>query len=164
MHWKLKWKGAIRVDNISAFLGLIKKAGKLEVGEEPVGAACRSKKASLVLLASDTAPNSVRRATHFAEAGDILILPAPLDKVQMGLAIGRPPCGMLAITDIGFAAAMAKKLYALNPDLDPALLECLERKSQKAMQRRKEKRAHERNLLRGKVFNRNLSSETKRKK
>lgn len=138
------------MDNISAFLGLIKKAGKLEVGEEPVGAACRAKKASLVLVASDAAPNSVRRATHFADASQILILPVPFDKVQMGLAIGRPPCAMLAVTDIGFASAMAKKLYALNPELDPALLERLDLKSQKAMQRRKEKRAHEKNLLQGK--------------
>ena len=68
----------------------------------------------------------------------------------MGLAIGRPPCAMLAVTDIGFAAALAKKLYALNPDLDPVLLEALGKKSDKAMQRRKEKRAHEKNLLRGK--------------
>lgn len=150
MHWKIKWKGAISVDNISAFLGLIKKAGKLEVGEEPVGASCRAKKASLVLIASDTAPNSVRRATHFADASQILILPVPLDKVQMGLAIGRPPCAMIAVTDIGFSSAMARKLYSLNPDLDPALLESLELKSQRAIQRRKEKRAHEKNLLRGK--------------
>ena len=33
-------------------IGLAKKAGKLEVGEEPVGAAARSKHARLILMTS----------------------------------------------------------------------------------------------------------------
>lgn len=138
------------MDNVSAFLGLIKKAGKLEVGEEPVGASCRAKKAYLVITASDAAPNSIRRAEHFAEAGKTPVLPVSLDKEQLGRAIGRPPCSMISINDVGFAASLAKKLVAVNPELDELVSEQLAIKSARTMQRRKEKRAHEKNLLRGK--------------
>lgn len=142
------------MDNVSAFLGLIKKAGKLEIGEEPVGAACRAKKASLVLIAADAAPNSLRRATHFAEAGQILILPVSMDKETLGAVIGRPPCAMLAVMDIGLSAALAQKIVAENLDLDATCLEALEQKCKKSMQRRKEKHAHQKNLLRGKKTSR----------
>lgn len=151
------------MDSVSGFLGLIKKAGKLEVGEEPVGASCRAKKASLVITASDAAPNSVRRATHFSEAGKIPILPVLLDKEQLGQAIGRPPCSMISINDIGFAAALAKKLVAVSPEDGELILEQLTKKSARAMQRRKEKRAHEKNLLRGKKTPRLSRVEGKKK-
>jgi len=138
------------MDNVSAFLGLIKKAGKLEVGEEPVGASCRAKKASLVIIASDAAENSIRRATHYAEAGKVPILPVSLDKGQLGQAIGKPPCAMISITDIGFSAALAKKLVAVSPEDGELISEQLAQKSVRVMQRRKEKQAHEKKLLRGK--------------
>ena len=44
-------------------LGLARKAGRLEIGEEPVGAACRARQAKLVLLACDAASNTFRRAS-----------------------------------------------------------------------------------------------------
>ena len=56
------------MDKLLNLIGLAKKAGKLEVGEEPVGAAARSKHARLILIASDAADNTRRRALHFAEA------------------------------------------------------------------------------------------------
>ena len=50
----------MRNDPILRLLGLAKKAGRLEMGEEPVGAACRARQAKLVLLAQDAAPNTHR--------------------------------------------------------------------------------------------------------
>ena len=58
--------GCAMIDNILSTLGLALKAGKAEVGEEPVGAATRAKKARVVLLAQDAAASSVRRAMSFA--------------------------------------------------------------------------------------------------
>ena len=52
-------------DPILHLLGLARKAGRLEAGEEPVGAACRARQARVILLAEDAAPNTVRRAAHF---------------------------------------------------------------------------------------------------
>lgn len=48
-------------DPILHLLGLAKKAGRLEIGEEPVGAAARAHQARVLLLAADAAPNTVRR-------------------------------------------------------------------------------------------------------
>ena len=48
-------------DPILHLLGLARKAGQLEIGEEPVGAVCRARQARLVLLASDiTAQADIR--------------------------------------------------------------------------------------------------------
>lgn len=91
-------------------IGLAKKAGKLEVGEEPVGAAARSKHARLILIASDAADNTRRRALHFGEAGECICLEIPPTKEDLGRALGRTSCALLALTDIGFAEAVAKKL------------------------------------------------------
>lgn len=138
------------MDSIGSFLGLIKKAGKLDVGEEPVGAACRSRKSFLVITASDAAQNSIRRATHFAQAAQVPVLAVSFNKADLGQILGRPPCAMISINEIGFAAALVKKLCALNPDLYQSAYEQLEQKASKSLQRQKEKRAHEKNLLRGK--------------
>lgn len=76
-------------DPILHLLGLAKKAGRLEVGEEPVGALCRARQAKLVLLAADAAPNTCRRAAHFGQAGNVLWLALPFSKAELGLALGR---------------------------------------------------------------------------
>jgi len=98
------------VDKLLNLIGLAKKAGKLEVGEEPVGAAARSKHARLILIASDAADNTRRRALHFGEAGECICLEIPPTKEDLGRALGRTSCALLALTDIGFAEAVAKKL------------------------------------------------------
>lgn len=90
-------------DPILHLLGLARKAGRLEIGEEPVGAACRCPAGRLVLLASDAAPNTCRRAAHFGEAGNVLWLEVPFTKAELGFALGRGSCAMLAMTDAGFA-------------------------------------------------------------
>ena len=101
-------------DPILHLLGLARKAGRLEIGEEPVGAVCRARQARLVLLASDAAPNTCRRAAHFGEAGNVLWLEVPFTKAELGFALGRGSCAMLALTDAGFAASLTQKLAAGN--------------------------------------------------
>ena len=56
---------------ILSLIGLCKKAGRLEAGEEPVGAAARAHHARLLLVAADAADNTRRRCAHFAEAGAV---------------------------------------------------------------------------------------------
>ena len=103
-------------DPILHLLGLARKAGRLEIGEEPVGAVCRARQARLVLLASDAAANTNRRAAHFGEAGNVLWLEVPYSKAELGFHLGRGSCAMLAITDAGFAAAVTEKLAARDPE------------------------------------------------
>ena len=71
------------MDKLLNLIGLAKKAGKLEVGEEPVGAAARSKHARLILIASDAADNTRRRALHFGEAGECICLEIPPTKEDL---------------------------------------------------------------------------------
>lgn len=49
------------MEHILSMIGLAKKAGRVEIGEEPVGSAARSRHARVILVASDAAASSVRR-------------------------------------------------------------------------------------------------------
>ena len=139
------------MDNALKLLGLALKAGRLAIGEEPVGAAARARKAKLLILASDAAPNTVRRAAHFGEAGNVLFIITPFTKGELGFAVGRSSCAMMAFTDPGFAASFTKKLEALDPERYGAANEQAAKKAEKALQRQKEQRQHEKNLREGKV-------------
>lgn len=137
------------MDKILSLLGLAKKAGRLEVGEEPVGAAARARDARLIIVAEDAAENTVRRVRHFADAGQCLWVKVPATKEFLGRAVGRTSCAMVAVTDIGFAEAAAKKLA----EIDERFAETAEKlsvKAQRAAQRRKEAEAHEKNVRMGK--------------
>jgi len=137
------------MDNILHMIGLALRAGRLEVGEEPVGAVCRARDCRLILVARDAADNTFRRVRHFADAGQCLWISVPYTKDELGSAVGRTSCAMLAVTDIGFAEAIAKKLAAVDPEKYTVTLEKLTVKAQRAAQRRKEQQAHEKNVKRG---------------
>ena len=129
------------MDNIPALLGLALRAGRLAVGEEPVGAACRCHKGYLLLLASDAADNTIRRALHFSQAGKTICLTLPLSKEEVGAALGRGTCAMLALTDVGFAASVAKLLAQADPDTCGPAAQTLADKAARVKQRRQAKPA-----------------------
>ena len=137
-------------DPILHMLGLARKAGRLEIGEEPVGAVCRARRAKVILLDSDAASNTYRRAAHFGEAGNVLWLGLPFSKTELGLALGRGSCAMLALTDAGFAASLVQKLSARDPAKYGPAAEQLKIKADRVLQRQREKRQHEKNLREGK--------------
>jgi ribosomal protein L7Ae-like RNA K-turn-binding protein len=146
--------------HILHLIGIAKKAGKLEVGEEPVGSAARGKNARLLLVAKDAAPATVRRTAHFAEAGSCLMLSLPADKAALGSAVGRSSCAMVAVTDIGLADAIAKKLAVLDPSAYSAASAALEVKARRAMERRQEALRHEKNRQEGKLKKKPSAEET----
>lgn len=137
------------MDNILNMVGLALRAKRLEVGEEPVGAACRARDCRLILVARDAADNSFRRVRHFADAGQCLWVSVPYTKEELGRSVGRTACAMAAVTDIGFAEAIAQKLAAADPEKYGQTAQQLQIKAQRAAQRRKEQQAHEKNLQRG---------------
>ena len=138
------------MNKVLGLLGLAKKAGQLEVGEEPTGAAARAKDARLLLIASDAAENSYRRLRHFADAGACLYAKLPCTKDELGSALGRTSCAMVAVTDVGFAEAVAKKLAEDDPEAYGEIAEKLRVKAQRAAERRKEMEQHEKNVRTGK--------------
>ena len=126
------------MDNISSLLGLALRAGRLAVGEEPVGAASRIHKAYLLLLASDAADNTIRRAHHFTQtATNTICLTVPMTKEELGGALGRASCAMLAVTDVGFAATLAERLAKTDEAAFGPARDALAPKAQKANKRRK---------------------------
>ncbi len=138
-------------DPILHLLGLARKAGKLELGEEPVGALCRARHARLVLLAGNAAPNTYRRAAHFGEAGNVLFLSLPQSKEELGFYFGRGSVAMMALSDAGLAASLVEKLAAMDPGRYGPAAQQLRTKADKMLQRQREKRQHEKNLRLGKV-------------
>ena len=138
------------MDKLLNLIGLSKKAGKLEIGEEPAGAAARAKHARLLLVASDAADNTRRRAKHFGDAGECICLEIPATKEALGRALGRTSCAILAVTDVGFAEAIAKKLAEGDEAHYGEAARRLAIKAQRAAERRQELRQHEKNVRAGK--------------
>ena len=103
------------MDPILSMLGICRQAGKIQPGEEPVDAAVRARDARLLLLAADAADNTARRCARFAEVGQCLWLRIPESKYELGRALGRGSCAILAITDTGLALAVAQRLAEQDP-------------------------------------------------
>lgn len=128
------------------YLALARKARLVEVGEEPVGAITRACKASLVVVAADASDHSWRRAKSYVAGTDQLCIRLKQTKEEMGLAVGRSSLAMAAFTDPALALAMVKSMD--QPDM--AVLEALEAKTQRQQNRRREAKAHQRNVRKGK--------------
>lgn len=138
------------MDPILSMISICRKAGKIEAGEEPVDAAVRARDARLLLLAADAADNTARRCAHFAEVGQCLWLRIPESKYELGRALGRGSCAVLAITDTGLALAVAQRLAEHDPAKYDEAVAKLQVKAQRARERQEEQLRHEKNLRQGK--------------
>ena len=97
------------------FLGLMRRAGKLSVGEEGTGQAARAGKAKLILLAADASENARDRAAGFARRAQVPLVCLRAEKAQLADALHVAGGAMAAVCDEGFAHARIEK-YA--DDLD----------------------------------------------
>ena len=71
------------MDNgLIGLIGLARKAGKAEVGEESVSIAAKAHKARLILLASDAGEHTRRHGERLGEQGNCPALPLPLTKAD----------------------------------------------------------------------------------
>ena len=136
------------MDKALNYLSLARKAGRVELGEEPVGAAARAKKARLILVASDAGDHSWRRAKSFVAGTDQVCVRAPYTKDELGQATGRTSLAIGAFTDPSMALAFLKALPQQERYSEE--LKALENRAQKARQRQDEARAHQKNKRFGK--------------
>ena len=136
------------MDKALNYLGLARKAGKAELGEEPVNAATRAVKAALVIVASDASDHTWRRGNSFVAGTEQCILRLPFTKDQLGLAVGRQELAIAALTDAAMAQAFVKALP--QTEKTAQVLEALEEKVRRAKQRQKEAKAHQKNVRFGK--------------
>ena len=138
-----------RNEQFLSLIGLCLRGRNLEVGEEPVEAVARARDARVLLLASDAADNTARRVRHFAEAGQCVWLRSPFTKQELGQATGRGSAAVVAITDIGLAVAVVRRLAEMDPEKYDEDLAKLELKAKRAAERKSEAAQHEKNLRRG---------------
>ena len=136
------------MDKVLNYLALARKAGKAELGEEPVGAAARLLHAHLILVASDASDHTWRRAKSFAAGTNQQCVRLPHTKDEMGFAIGRQTLAIAAITDAGMALAMVEALG--QPEKYKAVTEALTERVKRLRQRQTEAKAHQRNVRKGK--------------
>ena len=136
------------MDRAMNYLALGRKAGLIELGEEPVGAAARAQKARLVLVAQDAGDHTWRRAKSFVAGTNQLCLKVPYTKDELGMAIGRTSLAIAAFTDPAMALAFVKALP--QPEKYSEELASLEERARRVQQRQKEAKAHQRNKQTGK--------------
>lgn len=131
------------MDNgLIGLIGLARKGGRLEAGEEPVSAAAKAHKARLVLLASDAGERTCRHGGAM-ETDNCPVLTVPLTKEALGAAAGRGACAILAFTDVGLAAAAVKKLAQTDPEAYGQAAQRLTYKAEKTLRRRRETQRRE---------------------
>ena len=135
------------MDRALNYLALGRKAGLIELGEEPVGAAARAQKARLVLVAQDAGDHTWRRAKSFVAGTNQLCLKVPYTKDELGMAIGRTSLAIAAFTDPAMARAFVKALP--QPEKYSEELASLEERTRRVQQRQKEAKAHQRNKQTG---------------
>ena len=145
--WSKKW-GRSKMDKALNYMALARKGGRIELGEEPVGAAARAQHARLVGVASDASDHTWRRALSFVANSTQQCIRVPYTKDELGMAIGRTSLAIAAFTDPSLALAFVK---ALPPQERYApILEDLEKRSKRVAQHRQEEKAHVRNKRKGK--------------
>ena len=136
------------MDKALNYMALARKAGRIELGEEPVGAVARADHARLVIVASDASDHTWRRAKSFVAGTQQQCIKVPFDKDQLGQAIGRTALAIAAFTDPALALAFVKALG--QPEKYASVLENLDDRTRRIRQRQDEAKSHQRNKAMGK--------------
>ena len=136
------------MDKALNYMALARKAGLIELGEEPVGAAARAQHARLVVVAKDASDHTWRRAKSFVAGTSQECISVPYSKDEIGLAVGRQSLAIAAFTDPAMALAFVKALP--NPEKYAEATQSLDKRAQRIRQHRAEEKAHQRNRRFGK--------------
>lgn len=97
-------------DKALGLLGLARKAGKLQTGEETVGSLLLQKRARLTVLASDAGAAVCRKMRTMAEGTRQRVIEIPYDKASLGAALGKQSVSVAAFADVSMALAFVKAL------------------------------------------------------
>ena len=136
------------MDKALNYMALARKGGRIELGEEPVGAAARAQHARLVVVASDASDHTWRRALSFVAGTTQQCIRVPYTKDELGLSIGRTSLAIAAFTDPALALAFVKALP--QQERYTQAMEDLQKRSNRVQQHRQEEKAHLRNKRKGK--------------
>ena len=129
------------------YMSLARKAGRIELGEEPVGAAARAQKARLVVVASDASDHTWRRSKSFVAGTNQQCIRVAMTKDELGQAVGRTSLAVAAFTDPALALAFVQ---ALADPRHEAVVQALHERTKRVRQRQTEEKTHQRNKRMGK--------------
>lgn len=93
-----------------SLLAIAQKGGNIAIGEDPVGAAAHGGKARLIILASDAAGHTRRRASDFGALHHTPVVSIDADKSLIGGMFGRSSVAMVALTEIRLAKSFLETL------------------------------------------------------
>ena len=130
------------------YMSLARKAGRIELGEEPVGAAARALNARLIVVASDASDHTWRRAKSFAAGTNQQCIQVAFTKDELGQALGRSSLAVAAFTDPALALAFVQALDDQKRYADVA--QELKERTDRIRQRQTEEKTHQRNKRMGK--------------
>ena len=101
-----------------------------------------------MVLAQDAGDSVRHRSDYFIRSGKPPRIVLPFSKEELGAAVGRNVCPIAALTDVSLARAFVASLD--EPERYSDVLELLTQATARVERRRREKKAHENNLRRGK--------------
>lgn len=124
-----------------SLLGLCFRAGKLISGDDAVADMVSAGEARLLVLADNAGANITRRVQRYEQEKGVPVVRLKDSAQELGWALGRKPTAICCITDIGFAAAAAKKAAETDAQYEP-LAQQLESKKVRILSRRGRKKPH----------------------
>ena len=123
------------MDKAAQYLGIMRKANALAIGETDSGAAVKSGKAHVLCLASDASDNARKRGETFVRSRSVPLLRLPYEKALLQQIFGKPGCSMFCISDLGLASAFVGALAVQNPTQYADAAEALASKQSSAKSR-----------------------------
>ncbi len=126
-------------DKALGLLGLMRRARAVEPGTDNACDAVRDGKAKLLILSADINDNARRKAENVSNGRRVLVQSVHYTRAELAAAFGLADCSMAAVTDIGFANALAKLLNAADPQRYGELAAELDKRNEKAVRRKREK-------------------------
>lgn len=125
-------------DKALGLLGLMRRAGAIEIGEDNSALTVKSGKAKLLLISSDVSESAQRKAEGFSYGRSVLLVPLHYTREELGVALGITSCAMAAVTDMGFSNALMKELAKQQPEKYGAMYDETQQRLEKTQHRRKE--------------------------
>lgn len=120
-------------------LGMARRAGAVQIGEEAAAQAVADHKARLILVAADAGASGAARMQRL-ENEKVPVLTVDDTKAELGGALGFAGCAACAVTDLGLASAIVKKLAAEGNPHAAEVSGTISARSEKAQRRRADTR------------------------
>lgn len=126
-------------DKALGLLGMMRRARAVEPGTDSACDAVKEGRAKLLILSADINDNARRKAENAANGRRVLVQSVHYSRAELASAFGLAECSMAAVTDLGFANALAKIMAEDDPGHYGTLAAELEKRNEKAVRRKKEK-------------------------